>query len=316
MKIGLGVDVGGTFAKLVAVEPRGRPLYQTQVPTEPGRGPRSFIRRLLGQIRSAELELGRKFEAVGLGVAGDVDPEKGVLRYAPNLKDWSGFSFKASLGDKLHRPLVVENDANMAAWGGFALELGKRPKTMVAITLGTGVGGGIIVDRKLYRGATGSAGEIGHMRVEPRGELCHCGSRGCLEAYAGSYGIVRSVRKLLGPGRKGSILKSLCPDLDGLTPSTIALAAEKGDPVAQAAWIRTGYYLGLGIVNLVYCFNPEAVLIVGGVSKAGPLLLKPLTEVLQSQPFRTPFRKVSVRIARRSDLGALGAALLALEESG
>ena len=147
--------------------------------------------------------------------------------------------------------------------------------------------------------------------MEPGGALCHCGMRGCLEAYAGSYGIVRIAKELLG--RKRSLLRRLCPDLDGLEPRTVSLAAEKGDPVAQAVWREVGRYLGIGIANLVYVLNPDAVLILGGVSRAGDLILKPVVEFLRGRPFKTPFKHVDVRIGRTPNLGAAGAGLLGID---
>src|SRR5262249_28742759 len=159
--------------------------------------------------------------------------------------------------------------------------------------------------------STGSAGEIGHMCVEADGELCNCGSRGCLEAYAGSVGLLNAARKLLAaPSGRKSLLHQW-PSSE-LTPEKLSQAALKDEAVAKAVWQMGGYYLGLGISSLVYLLNLDDVVLVGGVSKAGRLILDPAMDVLRTRPFRMPFDHVRVRIGRLPDLGAVGAGLLGL----
>ncbi len=308
-KAALGIDVGGTFAKVAAVAPSGRVLLMTQIPTRGPEGPGPFVKRLARVLEGWRLEL-PALEAVGLGLAGDVDSERGLLRFSPNLRGWEGYDFKRELARRLRLPVTVDNDANMAVWGGYQRELKGRARHVVGLTLGTGVGGGIILEGRLFRGATGSAGEVGHTRVEFPGEPCRCGSRGCLEAYAGSYGIVRTAQRLLAASRRKSLLR-LEPDLD---PARIARAAEEGDAVALEVWARTASYLAGGISNLVLLLNPEFLLLLGGVSRAGKWLLGPLRRRLEDQPFRTPFRRLRIRAADNPDWGCVGAALLALEE--
>ncbi len=275
----LGIDVGGTYAKLALVTPKGRVLRAEQIPTEPRRGPGDFVRR----VKAATKGWGHR--RVGIALAGGVDHAKGTLLFVPNLPGWIGYPFKKAFG----LPTVVENDANAAAW---AAARGRR--SAIVVTLGTGVGGGIICDGKLWRGATGSAGEIGHMVIAVGGEPCGCGRFGCLEAYCGTAGIQRLA------GRR-------------VTPKELADAARAGDASAQAIWERVGTKLGEGIANLVLIYDPEAVYILGGVARAGDLLLKPARRVLDSQPFRRPFAKLKLLAPADRDWGALGAALLALE---
>lgn len=332
-RVGIGIDVGGTLTKIAVVSAAGRRLCDLEIATHAGRGPREFVERVCALIGGAmgSLCAGRRrpgsrasFRAakrraswiagVGVGLAGDVDGRRGTLRFSPNLSGFAGFSFKKAFQAELKAPVVVDNDANMAAWGGYVVEMKRRPRNMVCLTLGTGVGGGLVLAGKLFHGATGTAGEIGHMLVEPDGEMCRCGMRGCLEAYAGAYGIVRTARKLLdAPSGRRSLLRRLCPNLKRLDPVVIEAAARKGDRVALSVWKTTGHYLGLGISNLIYLFNPDAVLIVGGVSKAGALILKPALEVLRARPFKAPFRHARIRVARAARLGAVGAALAGLE---
>lgn len=306
----IGVDAGGTYAKIAAVTPAGRILRQERLPTRPELGPGSFVRRISELVAAWRRADGMRLLGLGLGIAGEVDSEKGRLRFAPNLKGWDGYGFKAALTRSLRLRVSVENDANAAVWGGYVAELKRRPRSVVGVTLGTGVGGGLVVEGRLYRGFTGSAGEIGHMVVEPGGELCHCGSRGCLEAYAGSYGIVRAARRVLSESARASRLRGG----KSIDPERIAQAADRGDWAAREVWSRTGRRLAVGLSNLVLLLNPEAVLLLGGVSRAGHWLLDPIRAHLRRQPFAVPFGRVRLIAADNPDGGCLGAALLALED--
>lgn len=309
--VGIGVDIGGTFTKIAAVDPRGRLLALSEVPTDPQKGPKAFIVRAAEAVRSLEHALGRKGDAVGIGAAGDVDSAGGRLRFAPNLRPFEEFPLRDALSRALRRPATMHNDANSAAWGGFVIELKRGVRNMAAITMGTGIGGGLVLDGRLYEGSTGSAGEIGHMKVFPGGERCGCGSKGCLEAYAGRHAIVRAAERLLAeqPGRK-SRLRALPGKLD---PREIAEAASAGDALAREVWRGVGHALGLGVIDLVLLLNLDAVLIVGGVARAGALFLGEIERALRESPFRTPCGRVRVRIGRTDNLGALGAGLLSLE---
>jgi len=310
--VGIGIDVGGTFTKIVAMSGDGALLGEIQVETLPGLGPAAFVRRVSDAARGMERSLGSRACALGLGLAGEMDARRGALRSAPNLKPFVGFGFKAAFQARLGLYTAADNDANMAAWGVYVLELGRRYPDVVCITLGTGIGGGLVLGGELYRGPWGVAGEIGHICVEPDGELCRCGSRGCLEAYASAYGILRLVRKMTRlPGRR-SALRRLCSDPRSLDVRAVALAARQGDPAARAALAVAGRYLGIGIANLGYILTPHVVVLAGGVSGSGSLILDPALRVLRSKPFQGPLRHVRIRIARIPHLGARGAALLAL----
>lgn len=313
-KIGLGADVGGTFTKMVLADDLGRVLNHTQIETASRRGPKDFVLRVSEAAALLQRQAGLRAHGLGLGIAGLVDSEGGRLRFAPNLKELSRFPLGRALKARLGLPVAVENDANAAAWGAYVCELERRSSNMACVTLGTGVGGGLVLNKRLYRGSTGSAGEIGHTCVEADGQLCHCGARGCLEAYVGSYGMLDAVAKMLaGPSGRKSTLRRWPAEV--LTPKILAQAARAGDPVAKAVWRMAGYYLGLGISSLLYLLDLDDVVLVGGVSKAGRLILDPVREVLASMPMRTPFEHVRLRIGRTPDLGAIGAALLGLEEN-
>ncbi|MBI3552596.1 MAG: ROK family protein [Elusimicrobia bacterium] len=315
LRNGAGIDVGGTFTKAAVVSAAGKVLREDRIATRPSEGPRTFVSRVAALLSSWRRE-GLSFSAAGLAIAGDVDAEKGVLRFSPNLPKFDGFRLRDELSARLEVPVVMDNDANLAVWGAYRTELYGRPQNVVGVTLGTGVGGGLVLAGRLYRGSTGSAGEIGHARVEIPGELCHCGRRGCLEAYAGSYGIVRRARRLLAQApRAGRLVRALCPDLRNLEPAHLSEAAQKGDALARRLWAETGFYLAVGLSNLVLVFNPDAVLILGGVSRAGRWLLDPIKEYFKAQPFKTPFGRAKLKLADNPNAGRVGAALLALDQA-
>ncbi|HAM34641.1 MAG TPA: hypothetical protein DEB40_02955 [Elusimicrobia bacterium] len=312
--IALGVDVGGTFAKIAAVSPDGKILRLDEMPTDAGDGAKPFVGRLLRLLQIWRKQ-GIRPSALGLGLAGDVDHEHGCLRLTPNLPGWQGFCFRDAFKRALRLPAVVENDANAAVWGAYATELKRRPRHVIGVTLGTGVGGGLIVDGRLHRGATGTAGEIGHARVAMSGARCHCGARGCLEAYAGKYGIVRTARELLrARPDSGAVLRRLVPNLKALSPKCLKAAADQGDPIAREVWRRTGTVLGWGLANVVIVFNPDVLVFLGGVSRAGNWILDPVRRVFHEHPFGTSLRHVTLRCAVNPNGGCVGAALLALED--
>ena len=310
----IGIDVGGTFTKIGAVDRTGKLFLQEKLPSQVEAGPAAFVDRASGVVERWLAQKKLRVAGVGLGLAGDVDSEGGELRFTPNLGGWDGFPFKRALERRLKTRVTVENDANAAVFGAYVTELKRKPKHVVGITLGTGVGGGLIVDGRLLRGATGSAGEIGHMKVQPGGELCHCGGRGCLEAYGGSYGILRTARRLIArdPRRAKRLLK-ICGTPERLEPIHLTQAADEGDPVAQDVWLETGRSLAIGLENLILTLNPDFVMVLGGVSRAGRWLIDPIVSHLGGSPFRTPFSHARVKMADNPNAGCVGAALLALE---
>ena len=293
--LSVGVDVGGTFAKLALVTPAGDVVRSASIPTEPRRAPAEFVRRV-----AAALE-GWRYDSLGLGLAGGLDAATGTLLFAPNLKRWVGFSFKREFERRLKVRTVADNDANVAVWGGYAVGLKRKPRCVVGATLGTGVGGGLIVDGKLHRGATGGAGEVGHQVIVVGGERCGCGRRGCLEAYVGTRGLQRSARRLMR--------RPPSP----LTPKALAEAALAGAPGARAVWREVGTFLGVGLANAVMMLNPDAVILLGGVARAGELVLEPVRRVFAAQPFREPFEALELSMPEEREWGCVGAALLARE---
>jgi len=293
--LSVGIDVGGTFAKIGLVTPAGDVVRSAQIPTDPRLAPAEFVRRVAGALR------GWRYGTLGLGLAGGVDAETGTLLFAPNLKRWVGFSFKREFERRLKIRAVADNDANVAVWGGYVVGLRRKARHVVGVTLGTGVGGGLILDGKLHRGATGGAGELGHQIIRVGGAPCRCGRRGCLEAYAGTYGLQRIARR------------AMRNPPSPLTPKALADAARAGVPGARKVWDEAGTWLGVGLANAVMTFNPDAVLLLGGVARAGRLILDPVRRVFAAQPFREPFEALTLAAPAERDWGCVGAALLSRE---
>jgi glucokinase len=309
---GIGLDAGGTFLKATVATGAGKVLAEEAVPTRPERGPRAFVKEAAALVRRLESGLGGRSPGLCVAIAGDVDPRAGRIRRSPNLLSFEGFPLRAALSGALARRVALHNDANMAAWGAYAVELRRRVPDVLALTLGTGVGGGAVLGGRLLLGATGTAAEFGHMRAFAGGYPCRCGARGCLEAHAGSYGLERTVRELLAERpRTRSALRGAA-----FTPKDVSAAAAAGDPLALEAWRRVGRALGVAAVNLTYAFNPGAVVFCGGLSRGGRFFLDAVRAAADAESFRGPFGRLKVSAARRQDLGAVGAAVYALERDG
>ncbi len=309
---GIGIDIGGTNTKLIVMDDRNALLHEERFHTSPEKGQADFIKRLGAAAKRLKKEW--KAASIGIGAAGDVDPENGMLRFSPNLDRWRNVPLAASLKKLTGLECVLENDANMAAWGAYELEIKRRYRNMAAVTLGTGIGSGIIIDGKLYHGATGSAGELGHNKLDRDGAQCHCGAKGCLEAYCGSYAIMRdAIRDIKNP--EAFISRYSAPGKERLNTICLTRAADHGHKAALKIWLDMGRNLGRGLAGMILLLNPECVVLTGGVSRAARHFLGPLKDVLASQQITMPFVKVKLVVARNADLGVYGAALLGMEKA-
>jgi len=307
---GIGIDIGGTNTKLLVADEKGNIVSVSRFPTEAEKGPENFIKRLAAAVAEIKNECPEPPSAIGIGAAGDVDPEKGILRYAPNLK-WHNVPLTKPVEDATGLHCVMENDANMAAWGAYVMELGRQPGcTALVLTMGTGIGSGIIINGALFHGATGTAGEAGHLTVERGGRLCNCGKRGCLEAYCGSIGIIRRASDVI-PDQAEYIRKYNPGGI--FDPYTLTKAYEAGDETAVKIWNDTGRYLGWGVADLILLFNPDYIVLTGGVSKARDKFLPSMLEVFKGQSISTPFEKVQIKASDNPELGSIGSALFGLE---
>lgn len=310
---GIGIDIGGTNTKLVVVNRAGKLLAQERFRTEASKGPQAFVKRLAAAVEGFRRDYGRQLVSIGIGAAGDVDPERGILRFSPNL-GWRSVKIAGPLERSTGLPCSMENDANMAAWGAYEIEMERKKGNILALTLGTGIGSGLVLDGKLYHGGTGSAGEAGHVKLEPDGRPCHCGGRGCLEAYCGSYAIMARARELI-KNEAAFIKKFAAPGHEKFNTICLTNAAAAGHAGARRVWAETGHYLGRGLAALILVLNPDCVVLTGGVSRARKWFMPAMNKVLGAQQIKTPFARVKIRVADNADLGSHGAALFGLDKA-
>jgi glucokinase len=274
MSLACGIDVGGTKIAGGVVDADGNILEQRRV-VSPARDADAMSDAIVGLV--GELAGRHDLVAVGVGAAGYVDKSRSTVMFAPNLA-WRDIDLKGQLEPRLNLPVVVENDANCAAWGEFRFGAGHDVDDLLLVTVGTGVGGGLVLDGELYRGAFGVGAEIGHMRVVPGGRLCGCGNHGCFEQYASGRALVRNARE---DAQEGSLLARTLLDLTGgevdrIDGPIITDAAREGDKFALEQLAEVGRWLGEGIASLTAVLDPAVVAIGGGVADADALLLDPV----------------------------------------
>lgn len=304
----VAVDLGGTWIRAGRVSPEGAVMEAVRVPT-PQTGPEA-VADAIGELvrRLGPLPPGR----VGVAVPGPLSVREGVVFEPPNLKGWRDVPLRGMLEERLGRPVVLENDANAAAVGEWWCGAGRGSRHLVYVTVSTGVGGGLVLDGRLYRGATDTAGEIGHVLVDPEGPVCSCGRRGHLEGIASGPAIARWVQERIREGRP-SVLATGRP----FSAREVAEAAEAGDALAREAFERAGRYLGWTVAGLLNLVNPEVVVIGGGVARAGRWLFDPLREAAREASFERPWQAARIVPAALGDrAGLVGAAYVAMEEGG
>src|SRR4051794_798221 len=278
--LSIGVDIGGTKVAAGVVDEDGNILDRWLEPT-PSHGPRAVEDAI---VRAVErLRQRHRVEVVGIGAAGWVDNDQAVVKFSPHLA-WRSEPLKARLSGRIELPLIVDNDANAAAWAEYRFGAGRGSSVMVCLTLGTGIGGGLVIGGRLFRGSYGMAGEWGHMISVPNGHWCECGNRGCWEQYASGNALVREARaRVVAGGPEGEALRaSLGVAPEAVSGPHVTAAAMAGDPVARALLADVGTWLGLGIADVVAGLDPEVVVIGGGVSAAGELLVRPAREAFES----------------------------------
>jgi glucokinase len=285
MSLTIGIDVGGTKVLGGVVDEAGKVLTTARKDTPRQGG--SALTQTIADV-AKELLAQHSVASVGVSAAGFVSSDRKTMLATPNIADWNGVDLDNQLTKLIGLPVVIENDANAAAWGEAKFGAGKNQDHMMMLTVGTGIGGGIVVNGALYRGAFGIAAEFGHMRVVPEGHICGCGARGCFEQYASGNALLRHAREAINasPEVARNLLSRGDGTVAGLTGQAITDAARDGDPVALAAFNTTGQWLGAGIASLAVLLDPACVVIGGGVIDAGEILLKPTRESLErNMPF-------------------------------
>ena len=306
----IGIDIGGTKIAGALVSEDGQIVREHKVPT-PATDPEAIANAVVELV--TELSTGVEVTAVGVAAAGFVDSERSTILYSPNLS-WRNEPFKAELASRLGIPVFIENDANAAGWAEYRFGAGRGVKHMIMLTIGTGVGGAIIVDGHMVRGGFGIAAELGHINVVPDGVLCGCGQRGCLESYGSGTALLKAAKQLVASGApEAKRLAELESEVGSLSGVEVYRAIQERDPGALALLTELGTVLGRALASLVAVLDPELVVIGGGVSAAGDLLLEPIRkaylEHLPARGFRPELRIEAATLV--NDAGVVGAADLA-----
>jgi glucokinase len=269
----IGVDVGGTKIAAAVVNPDGSIVekLRRETPAHETRATEDAIIALVGELRQRH-----DIEAVGIGAAGYIDEKRATVLFAPNLA-WRDEPLKSIVEKAVGIPVIVENDANAAAWGEFRFGAGADVDELLMVALGTGIGGGIVLRGELFRGTFGIAGEFGHIKMVPDGRVCGCGNRGCWEQYASGKALVREVREVADTKSPtaSAILEAAGGDAAAITGQMVTAAAKDGDRLCIEAFDTIGAWLGRGLADLASIFDPGVVVIGGGVSEAGDLLMDP-----------------------------------------
>jgi glucokinase len=311
-RISIGIDVGGTTTKGALVTGEGEILERFEQPTESSSGTKGII-RVAEHLVSRGAESGTQPEAIGIGAAGLIDRSSGSVIQSPNLV-YDDPKIVDAVASHLSLPVIVDNDANAAAWGERLFGAAKGLDHLALLTIGTGIGSGFVVDGRLLRGAHGAAAEFGHTVIDPSGPECPCGLRGCLEQYASGTAIARAARNEIAKG-EASMLVKMAGSAQNITARHVALAAGLHDDLSATVLRKAGRSLGLGMSNVVNTFEPQAIVLGGGIIKAGEPYLGPARDELARALAAQRRRPVRLDVtALGDDAGILGAAALAFDE--
>jgi len=311
MTLAIGVDIGGTKVAAGVVDPEGKVLARARRHT-PSHDPEHIVDVVVEIVRQLRTE----YDAVpvGIGAAGYIDVERSHVLFAPNLPGWRNTPLREQVSERLDSDVIVENDANAAAWGEYRFGAGDEQPDLVCLTVGTGIGGGIIVDGRLHRGRFGIAAEPGHMRVVPGGRKCGCGNLGCWEQYCSGSALVRAAREVAHERKDDARrLLQLAGSIDNIDGPTVTMAANDGDPAAIDCFDEVGRWLGQGMADITALLDPGRFVVGGGVADAGELLLAPARSTFANSLSGRGYRPLPDIVAATlgADAGLIGAADLA-----
>jgi len=314
-KYSIGVDLGGTNIVSTVVNYQGKIVSRLKVPTLAERGKESTIKRIVETIHENIVQstiASGDIIGIGIGAPGPLDVKKGIINFAPNLPGWRDVPLRKILEDEFNMKVVLENDANAAAWGERCFGAGQGVNNLVCFTLGTGIGGGIIINGKIYHGNNYGAAELGHMTVNKDGPRCNCGNYGCLEAYSSATGIKNRIKNRIKEGMKSKFLDFDEDKLfESLRLKSIFEAARKGDRLTKDIVEEAISYLGIAIANIINILNPEMVVLVGGITNEGNKLLIPLGEEVKKRALYSNYKSLKIVIGKLAgNAGVLGAAAL------
>jgi glucokinase-like ROK family protein len=305
-----GIDMGATHLTIILANVSGQVIAEKEVPFDIAQGPEaclsqadSLLKELLAGVQRGLGDL----SAVGVGVPGPIVSEAGMVLAPPIMPGWDRFPIRDSLQERWGHPVSLNNDAELGALGEWAYGAERGAGNLAYIKIGTGVGAGLLIGGQIYRGATGSSGEIGHLTIEENGPLCNCGNRGCLETLTGGHAIARIAREMVGNNAR-TILADIRP-AERITAIDVANAARQGDPVAQQIIVNAGDHLGIAIAGLVNLFNPDSIVVGGGVAQIGDLFLEPVRKAVQKRSLPAAAQAVRITTAllgrRSSGMGAV-----------
>jgi glucokinase len=309
----LGIDVGGTKVESALVDASGTVLTAHRHPTNADRGAGRVIDDIVTCVDGCLSQASRRAGAVGVGVAGQVDAESGVVRTAPNL-GWTDVPLRARLEDTLDLPVTVANDVRAITWGVWRHGEGQGTDDLVVVFVGTGIGGGVVSGGRVLTGHQGLAGELGHTTLMPYGRDCHCRNRGCWEAYAGGWAIAERAQEAVrtDPDAGAALLRQAGGTIDDITGRDVHAACEQGDPMATRLVDATAEYLGLGLVGIVNAFNPRRIVLGGGVIEGHPPYVERAREVVRQRALQAAVADLDVVASTlNGQAGVIGAATMA-----
>ena len=314
----LAIDLGGTKMITAIISNKGQVMAKERCLTLADEGPEAVIKRIFSTVdhllglRNLDSS---QLDSISIAAPGPLDFDKGLVTSPPNLPGWHDIPLRDIVKEKYKVNTFLINDANAAALGEHHLVAGRGINNLIFLTVGTGIGGGIIINGRLYSGASGSAGEIGHITIDVNGPRCNCGNIGCLEALASGTAVAKEVIKRIRQGERSSLTEIVGGKIENITTEEVSIAAQDGDSLASEVILKAATYLGVGIANLVNIFNPEMIIIGGGMAKMGDLLLNPARQVVRERAFQLPAQAVQIVPARLGDdAGVLGAAVFAFQQ--
>lgn len=311
----IGIDVGGTNVKIALVDKSGKIIYSNSVPTYAKMGYEYTVNNIKQAIKDLMKETNttaKDIDGIGFDFPGQVDYKTGVVKLAPNIPGWVNVPIAQMIEEEFHIPTRIDNDVRCAALGEMKFGAGQGCGNFVCITVGTGIGSGLVVNGQLVRGASNAAGEIGHIKLQMKdGLICGCGDTGCLEAYASGPSIVAMAQDYIKGGKSTKFREMAAAEGGEITPYMVAKAAEAGDPVAKRIFEIVGEYIGIGLTSVINLLNPEKVIIGGGVAEAGDLLLNPIRKTIKERAMVVAGSAVEIVPAQLGNsAGVIGASML------
>jgi glucokinase len=314
----LAIDLGGTKIITAIISNSSQVIAKEYQLTLADEGPQSVIERMfsaIDHILSLRNMNSSQLASISIAAAGAIDSDKGLITSSPNLPGWHDVPLRDIVKEKYGVNTFLINDASAAALGEHRLGAGRGVSNLIYLTVSTGIGGGIIINDKLYSGQCGGAGEIGHMTIDVNGPRCNCGNIGCFEVLASGTAVAKEAIRRIRQREKSSLIEIVAGKIENITAEKVEMAARGGDSLALEVISRVSDYLGIGMVNLVNIFNPEMIIVGGGMSKMGDLLLNPARQVVRERAFQLSAQAVRIVPAQLGEnAGVLGAAIFAFEQ--